>query len=184
MKKLTAFLLLFASINALAAGGGDGGIPWAVIGQQVFNLTIVIVVLSMLLKKKIKEHFIERKAQFAQLVEKAEEAKTVAENSKREITERLQQLQTSAESDISRAKSEADELKHKILAEAESLSQRLKEEAKSTAAFEVERAKLALRKALLDESFILAEKKIQSEVTEEKQTQLKSEFIDKIQVVQ
>ena len=183
MRLLAVLLILLIPTHALAAGGGDG-IPWAVIGQQVFNLTIVIVGLTMLLRKKVSAHFKERKEQFAQLIEKAEEAKTAAEKNKREVTERLQQLKSTADGDLKKAKSEAEELKHKILEEAQSLSARLEEEAKRTAIFEVERAKLELRKALLEESFSIAEKQIQTELTADKQNKLQSEFVDKIQVVQ
>lgn len=180
-------LVLIVPTVVFAAGGGEGdhhGVPWSLIGQQAFNLSLLLILLTVLLRKKVSQHFAERKVQYKQLIEKAEEAKVAAEKNKREITERLQKLESNADQSIKQAKSEAEELKKKIVAEAESLSARLEEEAKRTAAFEVERAKLQLRKSLMDEAFKLAKTNLQSDVGSDQQQRLKSEFVDKIQVVQ
>lgn len=182
--KITLLVLcsVFSTV-ALAAGGGDG-IPWALVGQQVFNLSILLIILTVLLRKKVKAHFAERKVQYAQLIEKAEEAKVAAEKNKREITERLQKLESNADQSIHQARSEAEELKKRIIAEAETLSARLEDEARRTAEFELERAKLKLRKALMEEAFEMARTNLEKDVSDGEQQRLKTEFVDRIQVVQ
>lgn len=179
--------LTFAGIlshAALAAGDPNAGIPWALIGQQVLNLGLVIVFFTFLLRKKIAQHFKNRKAQFAQLVERAEQAKAAAESSKREITERLQKLEATADDGLRKAKSEAEDLKRQILSEAQSLSQRLEEEAQRTAEYEIERVRLQLRKALLEEAIKSAKDSLEQKVNAAEQKRLQSEFVQKIQVVQ
>lgn len=184
MKIALVFLSLLFPVFSLAAGDGDHGVPWALIGQQALNLSLLLILLTILLRKKVSAHFAERKVQYKQLIEKAEEAKVAAEKNKREITERLQKLENNADKSINQARSEAEELKKKIIAEAETLSSRLEEEAKRTANFELERARLKLRKSLMDEAFKLAKTNLENEVSSGEQQRLKSEFVDKIQVVQ
>lgn len=183
MRNTVLVLCLVLPSIALAAGGGDG-VPWGLIGQQALNLSLLLILLTILLRKKVSAHFAERKVQYKQLIEKAEEAKVAAEKSKREITERLQKLESNADQSIHQARSEAEELKKKIIAEAETLSARLEEEARRTAEFEVERAKLKLRKSLMDEAFLMAKTNLENQVSSNEQQRLKAEFVDRIQVVQ
>jgi F-type H+-transporting ATPase subunit b len=185
MKQLLFLLLVATSATtAFAASDPNAGIPWGTIGQQVLNLTIVIGGLSLLLRRKVSAHFKKRQSQFAQLVEKAEQAKMAAEKNKREITERLQKLESTADDGLKNAKSEAEDLKRKILSEAQTLSTHLEEEAKRTAEYEIERVKLQLRKALLEEAVQVAKDNLQNQVGPTEQKRLQSEFIGKIQVVQ
>ncbi|MCB0407215.1 MAG: ATP synthase F0 subunit B [Bdellovibrionales bacterium] len=187
-KALTLVVIVMFHSFALASSGGEHGeahgIPWALIGQQVFNLLIVIGGLSFLLRKKVTQHFAERKVQYSQLIQKAEEAKVAAEKSKREITERLQQLESTADSSLQNAKSEAEELKRKIVEEAKTLSQRLEDDAKRTAEYEIQRAKIQLRKDLLEQSLIVARENLEKQVGTAEQNRLNSEFVQKVQVVQ
>ena len=110
--------------------------------------------------------------------------KSLPRKNKREITERLQKLESNADQSIHQARSEAEELKKKIIAEAETLSVRLEEEARRTAEFELERAKLKLRKALMEEAFQMARSNMEKDVSDGEQQRLKTEFVDRIQVVQ
>ncbi len=185
---MKTFLIISTLVPSLvfAADGahGDHGVPWGLIGQQALNLSLLLILLTVLLRKKISQHFAERKVQYKQLIERAEEAKVAAEKSKREITERLQKLESNADNSIHKARSEAEELKKKIIAEAETLSARLEEEAKRTAEFELERAKLKLRNSLMEEAFKVARTNLESEVSSGEQQRLKAEFVDRIQVVQ
>ena len=188
--RLIAFLLLIlVPTIALAGGGGDAhgdphAIPWGMILQQLFNLSLALFIIVYFFGGKIGQHFAQRKEEFSQLLRKAEEAKVSAEKNKREITERLQKLESTSESTIKEAKAEAETLKKKILDDALHLSQRLEEEAARTATFEVERAKLKLRNELLEKSLEKSKSSLVSEVDGSKSQQLNKQFISHLQVSQ
>lgn len=179
-----ATLTLATSAYAVSPEGEHHGIPWKLILTQTFNFSLVVVGLIFLLRKKVRAHFLERKHQFKKLVQRAEDARQEAEQNKREVTERLQKLEGSAEESVRRAKSEAEELKAKIVEEARTLSEKLKEEAARTADFELERAKLLLRQELLNEAMRAAKVELNASVDESEQKRLQSEFVEKVQVVQ
>ncbi len=185
MKKLfiTLAAILFVSNNAFAAAGGDHGVPWAFIGHQTFNFVAVCVILYFLLRNKIKGHFAERQKNFSDLITKAERAKQAADESRKEIADRLNKLQASADEDLKKARQEAEAMKQKIVQEAKQMAAQLEAEAHKNVSIELERAKLILRQDLLKAALEETKNTLQSKLSGNEQKRLKDEFVEKIQVV-
>jgi len=179
-----AWLMVPTAFAATGGTHGDTHIPWGMVGQQIFNLSIVIFALWFLLRKKVATYFSDRKQKFNQLIQKAEEAKVSAEKSKREISERLHKLESQSQETLKEAKSEAEELKSKITKEAKALSEKLEDDALKSAEFEVERAKLQLRSELLKNSIAQSRESLNSEMDTSDQQGLNKQFIEKLQVTQ
>lgn len=178
----------FFAFSALAAsGGGHGevhGVPWTMVLQQTFNLGLAIFIIIYFAGGNIKSYFAKRREEFTLLLRKAEEAKASAEKQKREVTERLQKLNSKQDTFITEAKSEAEELKKKILNDALTLSSRLETEAEKSVVFEIERAKFRLRNELLSKSMETSKQSLPKMIDGNKTSALNNQFIDNLQVTQ
>lgn len=183
-------LILFSTIafaeeaHHAAAGAHDAhAIPWASIGIQAFNFGFLVVLLFMLLRKAVSSHFENRAREYNQLVARAEDARRQAEKSHKEIKEKLSKLEDSAEQGLVTAKSEAEELKSRMITEAQALSVKLEQEAKRTVAVEVEKARTHLRHELLSQALEASRTSLKTSLSSTEQKKLQNEFVEKIQVV-
>lgn len=184
MKTISFLTALLAAQVALAASGGghhSDGIPTMVYLQAV-NFGLYAILLFVLLRKPVKAFFSGRTATFDAALVKAKAAKDEAEAKKREVQDRLAKLQSSADQSIRDARTEAEALKTKIVAEAHEMATRMREEARRSASLEIERAKTELREELLTQSVALSKKILQEKMAENDQKRLQTEFADKIGV--
>jgi F-type H+-transporting ATPase subunit b len=178
--------LAWAEEHAAEAVHGHGGpteIPWSSIAVQAFNLIFLLVVLGFILRKAIKAHFAQRAQSFKELVDRAENARREAEQSRRQIQERLAKLESSAAESVSRARSEAEELKSRLMMEAKGLAQKFEQEARRSAQVELEKPKTELRKELLHKALAVSEEKLKKGLGSTDQKNLQNEFAEKIEVV-
>jgi F-type H+-transporting ATPase subunit b len=187
MKRYSPILILFLSHIAFAAsehGAAHGGIPTKTVIYQILNLTLLIGGMIYFLREPTRKYFQDRRAEFLNAAQKAEAARKAAEQERMEIQVRLSKLESTADESISRARTEAADMKKQLIAEAEALSKRIREEAEIAAKFEVERAKNQLRENLIKESLEVAKVQLSSKLTEDDHKRLQSEFISNIQGVQ
>jgi F-type H+-transporting ATPase subunit b len=186
MSRVYLCVLFFIDSLALAAEHGEHelhGIPWGTIGIQAFNLGLLIAVLIYLLRTMVIEHFKGRGQLYTELVERAEAAKTAAEKSHREIAEKLNELQATADQSLKTAQTEAAALKQKLMAEAQTLAKKLEEDSKRSVDVEIEKAKAQLRGELLFEALGATREALKKTVGSTESKRLQTEFADKIQVV-
>jgi F-type H+-transporting ATPase subunit b len=176
--------VLLVPLMALAAGGdvSHDGIP-ASVWYQVINFTLFIGAGIYFLRKPIKNYFSNRESAFKQALVKAQAARQEAEQRKSEIQARLNQLQTTAEESIAKARAEAEALRDQIVRDASEISTKLREDAKATANAEIERARHELREDVLAQAVALSRKVLTEKMAEPDQKRLQTEFVDKIQVV-
>jgi len=172
-----AILMLFLAPGAALAAGG--GIP-SVVTFQVINFALYVALIYFVLRKPVREFFKSRAENYKLALSKAERAREEAEQKKREIQEQLNTLETTAESSLENARKEAAALMEKIQKEAEEIALKLKSEANQTIAIEIEKAKMELRRELLDQSVAMAEKMLRDQMVENDQKRLQTEFVDKI----
>ncbi len=172
-------------LAALAADGAHGHseIPWMTIVSQAVNLGLLVLLLVYLTRKTVARIFRERKQMYLDLVEKADAAKNEAEKNRREIAQRLQELESTPEQAINQARVEAEEMHKKVLDDARELAKKTREESERAAQFELERAKIELREELLSTAVEAARKILRDQVGGPEQKKLQSEFVEKIQVV-
>lgn len=177
------FGLLLCSTAVLAAKGGEQGIPAKMIFFQILNLSIALGLLAYFVKAKVRDYFLSRSADFQEMVNKAQSSKIQAEQQYSEIQSRLNRLITSADSDLEKARSEAEALRTRLISEAETIATRTKREAQNLIDLEFEKAQFQLRKELMDKAFEAAENSLSSSVPEMDQKKLQNEFVEKMQAV-
>lgn len=178
----------FCAEQAHAASGahdahGPVSIPWHSLFVQAFNFGFLLLLLGYFLRKTVKAHFANRAAEYTQLVQKAEAAKAEAERTRATIQERLSKLESTADEAASKAKSDAAELKMRMMAEGKALSNKIEVEAQRSIAVELEKAKTELREELLGKALEAAGEKLQKNLSSTEQKKLQNEFVEKIQVV-
>lgn len=181
-------MFIFGSSSGLASatehGAHEAGIP-TMVWLQFINFGLYVALLFFALRKPVLNFFSNRETTYRDAIKKAEAAKTEAETKRREIQERLTKLESTREQSIEQARAEAAALRAQIIEEAKNLAAKLKTDAEQTAAVELDRAKVALRRELLDQSVLLATKLLsgKDKLQDQDQKRLQSEFVDKIQVV-
>lgn len=158
-------------------------IPWWSLFVQTFNFICIFVFLYFVLRKSVKAYFQHRARDYKMMVDRAESARREAEDNKRTINERLQKLESGAESSLTAAKAEAEALRLRMISEAKELSARLEADAQRTTQSELERAKAELLRELLQSALKSSNENLQKSLGSLEQKQLQNEFVEKIQVV-
>ncbi|MCB9027182.1 MAG: ATP synthase F0 subunit B [Bdellovibrionaceae bacterium] len=185
--RLVILLLINLPALTLAASNshhGPEGIPYKIIITQTINIALALGILIYFTRKKVADHFQVRHEGYHAEVRKAEEAKDAAEKKKREISERLKKLQDTQSNTINQARAEAEEMKRKIIDDAKMAAKKLAEDAKRTYEYEYQKAIELLRKELLSSSIQMAEEKMKDEIDGKVLQRMRSEFVEKIRVVQ
>ena len=180
-----AFLLFFPIflIAGLAYGASGEGIPWFLVGPQILNFVLFVLLLVYLLRKRVRDLFTQRKKDYNQLFHQAEMEREAAEKKKSEMLQKLKVLEEESQEALEKAQQEAGELKKKILSEAHSISDRFLKEAERTIQYELNKAKSKLREELLVGSLKSAEAHLREKVDASTQEKLNKEFTDKVQVI-
>lgn len=159
-----------------------GGIPGTV-GLQAANFVIYAGLLLYFLRHPIKNFFKSRDENYKQALVKAEHAHREAEKKKREIQDRLRDLDSGANDSLEKARAEATALKNQIQQDAKTLAERLRAETARTAQLEIERARNVLREEVLKQSMELSQKLLSDKMADNDQKRLQTEFVEKIQEV-
>lgn len=189
MARLAPLMILFFNFATFAQehgaheAEGPVEIPWGTVGVQAFNVILLFALLIYLLREMVVTHFKGRRQVYTELVERAESAKAAAQKSHREISQKLADLQKSADDNIRNAKAEAEALKQKLMAEAQTLAKKLEDDAHRAVDIEIEKAKAQLRTELLAEAITVSRDALKKTVGSSDQQRLQTEFVDKIQVV-
>ncbi len=179
-------MLFFFSASVWASEGahhGAEGIPYKTIITQAINLLIFIGLMVYFLRKELAKHFAERKSAFHELVNRAEKARSEAEATRKEISDRLVRMENSAQGSMKQAEVESEEMRKKMITEAKALSDRIQAEAQKSAQVEIDRARAELRTEILRMSTEQAEKTLREKVGDTEKKRLQNEFVEKIQVV-
>jgi F-type H+-transporting ATPase subunit b len=184
MKSALAGLFILAGavvVHASEAHGGEHhGIPWLMITKQTISFVCVVGILIYFLRKPVVEFFAQRATSFEKLLVLAKKAKEDAEVRKKEISLKLQSLESTANESISKAHQDAEELKQKIKMEAEQAAKSLREEARLAAQHEIERAKQEIRLEALTLAMKQTRESMVTNVAEPDQKRLQNEFVEKI----
>jgi F-type H+-transporting ATPase subunit b len=158
------------------------GVPMTV-GWQAINFILYIVLLVYFLKKPVVSFFTEREQKYRQALVHGERARKEAELKKREIQQRLNELEGSAEQALTDARQEADALMMQLQKDAQDTATRLREEAARTAIMSIEKAKSEIRAEILTQALDSSRKMLEEKIQEGDQKRLQTEFVVKIQEV-
>lgn len=183
---MTVFLYSFILLFAEGSGQGNAESSWGKFlhfwnsyanypgfeAWKFINLAIFIAIMVYLLKKPLSEAFkAKREAIRADLI-RAEEKRQSALAQLTTTEAKLATLDVESANVLKNAKREADSEKARILKETESETGKMREQAASEIERVSKQIKFELRRFSAQESIRLAEEKIKSEITAEKDARL------------
>ncbi len=181
------YFILFSCVAYSSSGhethGAEAGVP-KVVFYQAINVAIILIAGVYLGRQKIAHFFNQKKNMFLEAQQKAQAALKIAETEHHEVKTRLEKLKGNKTDSITKAKTDATDLKAQMLLDAQAQAKKLREEALLTAKIEGERAKSQLKEQLIREAFELSKKDLSSKATSDDQKKLQQDFISKVQVVQ
>jgi F-type H+-transporting ATPase subunit b len=187
MKKWFPFLLVISTSAAFAAehGGHEVGpveVPKVVLYQAI-NVAILFAGLFYFLKGTVVKFYADRKSGYLAAAQKSQAAREVAEKQFVDIKHKLDQLETSQDESIARARAEANEMKQSLIKDAQEAAARIKNEAEQTAKIEIQKAQTHLREQLLKDSLEAAKAVLSKDIGSVDHQKLQSEFVNKVQAV-
>lgn len=163
--------------------GAEHGVP-RVVFYQAINVLIIFISGIYFGRQKVIGFFDTKKAEFLQAQDKAQSSLRQAEQEHQEVKTRLDKLKLTKNEAISKAKSDANDMKDQMIQDATALAAKIKSEAQMAAKIEVERAKFQLKEQAVKEAFELSKRDLTSKATSDDQRKLQEDFISKVQVVQ
>ncbi len=156
-------------------------IPISVL-HQVVNFSLFFILMFLLLRKKVVAYFAERDASFKSAVGKAQAATAAAEAQRKELQQKLSELESSFASNIEEAQKMAWAQHRASIDEAHEASHRLKSDALATATYESQRAREELREEFLAKAVAGAKIVLTEKIKDPDQKRLQAESVEKIQV--
>ena len=183
MKKVFGFGVAIFFCNTLYAAGGDpsGGVPWSLIAAQSFNFTAFIIFLVWLLRTRVREFFTSYRQNFLDESSKAQGFVVAVEKKKKDIQERLENLETTYSSKMESAKKEAQALKKKLILEANQRAKKMISEASDGVLLMFKSAERAILQRSLDQAMNFAKKDLSEKVRDEDAKRLHLEFLKEIE---
>lgn len=182
---LTLIVILGFAAQALAESGGhhDTGVPTQVIMWQAINLGILLIAMFILLRKKVAQSFVNKKADYLAAAKKSQALRENAENELKEYEAQLQKLRATSADSVARAQAESVGTKKQIIQDAQEVAKRIQREAVETVVTETKRAEKQLRERLVDEAMKLARLEITNDIRNDDHQKLQKSFVDNMKAV-
>lgn len=169
--------LLFA---AEEEGGGEGGgmeMIW-----KTFNFAVLAIGIYLVWKKVIKGLLEKRGVDIKKALEDAKAARDAADRKASEYSEKLALLEKKVAEINTELMAEGEAEKKRILLEAENIANKIKEQARLTAAQEVNRAKLEIRKEVAEIAVKMAEEILKKELSADDQKRLLKGYLNNLRL--
>ncbi len=178
---VTVHLSLFTDI-AFAAEGGEHAFAWKELIWPGINFAILVLILVKFGRKPIKEFLKKRTELIEKSLKEAAEAKELAQKALVEVKERLKNTDREVEEIVNAAKRAGEKEKAALIAEGEKLKNKILEQTEANIAFELQKAKKAIKSEASLAALELAEKQIKEQLGKEGQLSLIDEYIKKLEV--
>jgi len=183
----TIIMLILTVGLALASGGAEGGEhggegreEWISLAKKTFNFVVLVALLWWLSAKKIKEFFVNRRAEIKESLEKAVDRKAEAEKKYREYSEKIDKASTEIDGIIEMIKAQGVSEKQKIIEDAEKTAKKMKEDAQARIEQEMKKATDQLKIQSVELSVKMAEEILKRSITKEDHQAMVKEYIDKV----
>lgn len=176
--------MLVASCVYASSEHGEGPIeiPRSVLYQTI-NVLILFGGLFYFLKSTVIKFYSDRKSSFLAAAEKSKSAREQAEKQFVDIKHKIDQLESSTDESLSRARAEAADMRHALAKEAQEMAKKIRHEAQETAKIEILKAQTHLKEQLLKDSLEAAKKILSRDISSADHQNLQTEFVNKVQAV-
>ncbi len=173
---------IFSISTALGASGGEAGSkPWEWEDTfRVMNFAVLALALIFLLRKPLSQALGSRINGIKEQLADLEARKAEAEKKLAEYNEKLDQLETEAESIVAEYIRQGNEAKARILKEAKSSAEKLEAQARRNIEYEFEQAKKSLQEEIFESSLKKAEEIIKEKFSGDDQDRIVDDYLKKV----
>lgn len=143
---------------------------------QIINFVCFIVVLVYFVRKPLLDSIAKRHTDIKAAVEEARAQRVAAEKKLKELESKINALEAETATILSRATTDAEQMKNKIIEDAKKNAARMIADAESTAAGAVQDQKNEIKAEVVDKAIALAEKMIREKLSTDDQKRIVTEF--------
>jgi F-type H+-transporting ATPase subunit b len=172
-------VLASAASGGEAAHGGFTSTDWF----RLMNFAVLAGVLFLLLRKPIPHALNSRIRGIADQLKDLEAKKSEAEKQLSEYNQKLNAMEKEFDRIVADYVRQGQEAKARILKEAESVAEKLQAQARRNIEHEFEQTKAQLQREIFEKALSKAEELLKQHITEQDQTQLVEEYLQKVVAV-
>ena len=180
MVRVLAFLGFTLSSSSSALAAGDAGSDTRDVIWTFFNLFILLGVLVLLSRKPVLAFLATRREKVVQNLESSEKLLRESQVRLSELEEKTSNLDEELAAIRHEARDRAEREAQAIVEEAHEIAGRIAKDAGAAVDRESLRAQQALRNEAAELAIALAEERIKNEISEEDQTRLINEFVQRV----
>lgn len=174
-------LLFWVGISwAAEAGAHEGPSKWPDFFYRLLNFAILVGVLYFVLRKPLRQFFAKRSEGIANTLSELETKKKEAEKTYEEYNQKLAQLDSERERILKEYTEQGEAEKAKIIANAEKAANEIRKQAELAIQQEVNAAKAALQREIVDLSVSAAETLLKEKIATEDHKKLVDDFMNKV----
>ena len=172
--------LLFGAGPALASGGAaEGGPHWNLLGFQILNTVVLLLILLRFTRRPIRDFLIQRSNSIRRGIEEAEGRVRDAEAEIEQLRRRLSHFSEEAGQIIARSAEQADAERARGIERAQGTAQRIREEAQRVADQEIVRARQELQAEAAELAASLARDLVREQLTLEDDRRFVREYVER-----
>jgi len=173
---------LYALIGLAAVAAEEGGSPLlAQIGASVLGFLVVFFVLKKYAVGQIVSIIDERRETIETGLKRAEDLQKQAETSKQALDERLAGIEAEARARMQELIAEGQRVAQKMQDDSRQQASAMVEKAKENIQIETDKARVALKKEIIDLTILAAEHLIKERLDDDKHKQLIGDFLQRIE---
>ena len=187
MRRFSSWLGLSLWVQFLGAGnlwaaGGGGGFSMEVI-WQIIAFTLLAFFLAKMLKKPLGAFLAKRRDEIRGSLDQASKKESEAQKVFGEWEKKLEAMSQEIRDLHETIRGEGEEERKKIIDRAQEEGERVRKQAQIIAEHEVKKARMALKKEMVDLSLEMAEKLLKEKIQPQDQERLVHEYIGKMREV-
>lgn len=131
-------IVILLSSNLHASSELPGAeVPYGTLASQFANLAILLGLIFFTQRKKISQAFADKKTNFLKSVEESNQSKREAQAVLQEVSRRLEEIKTTFEKQVEKAKADSEESYRTQLADAKNEAMKIKSSAQANLEYEV-----------------------------------------------
>jgi len=176
-----SLVLVGVAYAASDGHGADSGVLLKDFLYRCLNFAIVFGVLAYVLTKPLRKGLGERRAQLIETLEKANNARELAEAKVAEYEHKLAASDHEITELLAQAKEANSQERDNALAEAQAVADTVRKEARQCADREIERARRELRAETAQLAISMAEDRLRQEITNEDHARLVTENLQQME---
>ncbi|MCD4689032.1 MAG: ATP synthase F0 subunit B [Desulfuromonadaceae bacterium] len=176
-----SLVLVGVAYAASDGHGADSGVLLKDFLYRCLNFAIVFGVLAYVLTKPLRKGLGERRAQLIETLEKANNARELAEAKVAEYEHKLAASDHEITELLAQAKEANSQERDNALAEAQAVADTVRKEARQCADREIERARRELRAETAQLAISMAEDRVRQEITNEDHARLVTENLQQME---